>query len=107
MSKASDKVLGELHGKLADSMLKALSASDTAIMLLDEFGDELPMPVITFLTQHAEANPSLLTSIAKFLKDNNITCSIEDSESMSALGKTLASKPKRSVGNVTQLHPSE
>lgn len=105
MSKASDKILGELHGKLADSMLKALSASDTAIALLDEFGDELPMPVITFLTQHAEANPSLLTSVAKFLKDNSITCSISDDETMSALGQSLKNKPRRSVGNVTHINP--
>lgn len=99
MAKASDKILGELHGKLAQAMLSALSTSDAAAQLLEEFGDELPGPLVAFLTKTADTNPSLLTAVAKFLKDNSITCAIEDSEELSELEQRLKTKRKR-VGNV-------
>lgn len=103
MTKANDKELGTLHGKLAKSMLAALDASEEAKILLDNHAHELPDPVIRFLVNHAEANPSLLTAVAKFLKDNNITAAIESSEEMSALEKHLKNKKRVSVGNVTHI----
>lgn len=99
MTKATDKLLGELHGKLAKSMLTALDASERAGELLDEFGDDLPGAVQAFLIKHADANPALLTAVSKFLKDNSITCAIEDDEQMSELEERLKNKRKR-VGNV-------
>ena len=101
MSKATDKLLGELHGRLAKSMLGALQASEQAAALLEEYGEELPGAVQAFLVKTADANPALLTAVAKFLKDNKITCAIEDSEEMSELEQRLAKKRERkSVGNV-------
>lgn len=83
-------------------MLRALKASDAAVELLDEFGEELPGPVQAFLNKQAEANPALLTAVSKFLKDNNITCAIEDSKEMSELEERLSKKRKR-VGNVVPI----
>lgn len=101
MTKATDKLLGELHGKLATSMLEALKASDQAKALLDEYADELPGAVTAFLSKHADANPALLTAVSKFLKDNSITCAIEDNDEMSELEQRLAKKRERKqVGNV-------
>jgi len=99
MTKATDKVLGELHGKLAKSMLAALAASETAASLLEEYGEELPGAVQAFLVKTADSNPALLTAVAKFLKDNSITCAIEDNDEMSELEQRLQNKKKR-VGNV-------
>jgi hypothetical protein len=104
MTKASDKQLGELHGKLAKSMVRALDASDKAIVLLDKYEDELPGEVVEYLTKQADANPALLTAVSKFLKDNAITCSIDDSEELSHLEQLLKTKPERKrVGNVVPI----
>lgn len=99
-NKATDKQLGELHGRLAKAMLKALDASDEAGFLLDEHGPELPAPVYAYLEKQAGASPALLTAITKFLKDNEITCAIEDSEEMTDLEQRLSDKRRRRVGNV-------
>lgn len=105
MSKASDKELGLLHGELARAYIKALQGSNTAAALLEEYREDLPLAVITFLSEYAEANPSLLTSVAKFLKDNDITCNIDDSQELSELQQTLSKKPKRAT--VMSIVPKE
>lgn len=99
MTKATDKLLGELHGKLAKTMLASLESSEQAAALLEEYSEELPGAVQAFLAKISDANPALLTAVSKFLKDNAITCAIEDSEEMSELEKRLQNKRKR-VGNV-------
>lgn len=99
MSKATDKLLGELHGKLAISMMRALEESDEAQVLLDLYTEDLPDEVFDFLQKKSQASPSLLTAITKFLKDNNITCAIEDSQELNELEERL-SKKRRRVGNV-------
>ena len=99
MTKATDVLLGELHGKLAKSMLQALATSEVAESLLDEYREELPTDVINFLSKTAGTNPSLLTAIAKFLKDNDITCVVEDNKGLTELEERLKTKTKR-VGNI-------
>jgi hypothetical protein len=96
--KASDKMLGELHGHLAKAMLSTLSANDRAATILETY-DDLPDEVREFLEDLSNTNPAFLTAVSKFLKDNQITCSIEDSKELSELEQTLQNKRKR-VGNV-------
>lgn len=103
MNKATDKILGELHGRLAKSMLTALTTSDDAEFLLAEYGEELPEAVYQFLSKLSGTNPALLTAVSKFLKDNDITCVIEDSQEMSELEQRLVNKRKR-VGNIVPIH---
>lgn len=101
---ATDKELGKLHAKVAQVMLKALESSDTAGLLLDEFMDELPEKVVDFLEKQVTVNPALLQAVTKFLKDNEVTCQIDEDESMSDLQKRLAEKrTRKSVGNVEYL----
>lgn len=102
--KATDKELGELHAVLAKRMRLSLEAADAAEYLLSEFGEDLPTPVIEYLEKQSAASPALLTAVAKFLKDNDITCAVEDSEEMTDLQKRLSQKQKRkSVGNVSYI----
>ena len=84
-------------------MLAALDASEEAKVLLDQHSHEIPEAVARFLLRHADANPSLLTAVAKFLKDNQITCAVSDSEEMSELELRLKNKKRVSVGNVTHI----
>ena len=41
------------------------------------------------------ASPALLAVAAKFLKDNDISCSIEDDENLGELAELLANKQKK------------
>lgn len=104
MTKATDRLLGELHGKLAKTMIAALEMSDTAEFLLQEYGEELPEAVYDFLSKNTITNPALLTSISKFLKDNDITCAVEDNDEMSDLEQRLKTKQRRRVGNVIPIN---
>lgn len=101
--KASDKELGGLHLQVARSFSRALEDTATATALLEEHRDELPDAVIAFLERVSDPSPSLLAAAVKFLKDNDITCSISENEAMSDLEKRLQEKRKRSVGNVVAL----
>lgn len=106
MSKATETSLSELHGKLAKAMLQALEESDEAQVLLDIYTEELPTEVYDFLKSKAQDNPSLLTAITKFLKDNKITCAPEDSKDVSELRDRLSQKRRR-VGNVVPFNEEE
>jgi hypothetical protein len=105
MASATEKELSELHSKVARQLAKQLENADTALMLLHDHRDDgLPEPVIEFLEKCSIASPALLTIAAKFLKDNDITCLVEDSKEMSDLEKRLAAKKERkAVGNVLTL----
>lgn len=99
-SGASENELSELHKKLAQSFSKQLDQSDRASVLLSEYGDELPEAVVSFLEDVSTVSPALLTAVAKFLKDNEITCVVEETEEMSELASILQNKRRARVGNV-------
>ena len=81
----SDKELG----KLLDAISMVLEAQvSEALPVLDEEGKETNEKYYT-------ASPALLTVAARFLKDNNITCVVEDSKSLSQLKDKLAQRKKR------------
>lgn len=99
---ASDVELSKLHGRLAKSMVEALESADEAQALLNKVR-EIPLPpdVVKFLSDCAANSPSLMTAVAKFLKDNKVTCRLEDSEEMSALQQRL--KEKKRIGNIVPI----
>ena len=108
MGSATDKELAELHAKVAKAMSRALDSSDRAETLLNEYEDELPAPVVMFLEHQINANPSLLTAITKFLKDNEITAQREESTEMTELEERLQKKKSRvRVGNVVPITDEE
>lgn len=101
MSKATQDTLAELHSKLASQMLASLNASSEAATLLSKDRDEeLPEDIVEFLCKLKQSNPALLTAVAKFLKDNEITADVSenDANEMTELQKHLASKRKRIAG---------
>jgi len=83
MDKASEKELAGLHGVVAKTLREQLEA--TAVVM-NEDGEEVAMSMAT---------PQVLAQAIKFLKDNNITASIEQGDDMDALKEALANKPKR------------
>lgn len=104
MTAATDKELSELHKKVASTLMKQLSSTDTAQILLDEHGADLPDEVREYLEEQVGASPALLKVCTGFLKDNGITAVIEESKEMSDLEKRLAEKSKRkAVGTVVPI----
>lgn len=105
---ATEKELNELHKKVARQLANQLENADIALGLLHEHRGELPENVADFLEKCSIASPALLTIAAKFLKDNDITCQVEDSKEMSDLEKRLAAKKERkAVGNVLPIHSED
>ena len=105
MTTANESNLGKLHEKLAEVMLEALTSQDEAGFLLDEYKNEVPEAVLKFLEKVSQINPSLLTAITKFLKDNDITCQPEEGDRVSALQAKLAGK-RRSVADIATIDPT-
>ncbi len=95
MSKASETELAKLHGKVAQTMIEALDNQSVATALVIEYGAELPDEVLAFLKKVQTPNPALLTAVSKFLKDNDITAALDDSDTMTELEKRLQSKRNR------------
>lgn len=98
MSKAAEKELNALHGKVAVTMAKYLEAGETASLLLAEFGgdENFPKPVRKFLEEFIDVSPAMLTVITRFLKDNEITADAEKDNSMNALEQALANRKRLS-----------
>lgn len=102
MDKATETQLSALHGHVASTMTAALNTSAQAEKLLRKYEDAaIPGEVIRFLEQATVVNPSLLTAITKFLKDNDISCDIGSSDDLQELEASLARK--RKGGSVTRL----
>ena len=67
MTKATEQDLGDLHGKLTRVLSDNLENEDGP-------------------------SPSILSIAVKFLKDNEITCSIKDNQDMDSLNESLKAK---------------
>ena len=93
MSKAAEKELSELHGLVA----QVLSAQiGDKITITDETGEEREI---------YGAAPAVIAQAVKFLKDNDITASVEEDENLSELDDLLKKKRRKRAmrGNVVQL----
>lgn len=66
-NKASENTLGTLHSRVASVLADNLENDEGA-------------------------NPSIISIAVKFLKDNEITCSIKDNQDMDALNEQLKAK---------------
>lgn len=92
MTKATEKILGDLHGKLAQQMIAVLESQTGALGLIAKYEGKLPGDVVMFLEKVAQPNPAFMTSVSKFLKDNEISVDPDTSEQMSDLEKLLNNK---------------
>ncbi len=90
MSKASEALLGELHGAVAKVLTEQVQLQEE-VQELDLDG----VPVGTGEMLYA-ASPATLATAIKFLKDNNITSDAQLDENMNGLADALAKKQKRS-----------
>jgi len=87
---AKEQKLGKLHELLTDHFIKALKSLDA--------GKELNLED----TIMVGLSPALLGVMAKFLKDNEITCQVGDEGSdIAKLRDQL--NGRRTVGNVTHI----
>lgn len=88
--KATEHKLAVLHGAVAEVLTEQLQHKE-AETEFDSEGNcvETGREVYT-------APPATLAAAIKFLKDNQITCDIEQDENMNNLREVLAKKQKRS-----------
>jgi hypothetical protein len=95
---ASDSTLAALHEAI--SIVLAAQVKEVMVEVDEETGKE---------TETYSATPALLTVAARFLKDNNITCTIEDSKGLSELTDELAQRKKRrdNISNISYLTKEE
>ena len=90
MSKASEKLLGELHGAVAKVLTDQVSMQEE-IQELDLDG----VPQGTGEMEYS-ASPATIATAIKFLKDNQITCDIKVDKNMGNLAEALANKQRHS-----------
>lgn len=107
MSRATEKELGELHGRVARVMNKALENTEIAQDVYQTVAENIrnsPDELVTELPEVPVVSAPLLSAIAKFLSDNKITAAPEDSKDLKDLQDRLAQKrKKRAVGNVVHM----
>jgi hypothetical protein len=83
MSKSTEQELSELHGAVAKVLKRQI---EEEITVVDEDGVSQRLNT---------ASPATLGVAIKFLKDNNITTSIEDDENLGELDELLKSKREK------------
>jgi hypothetical protein len=89
-NKASEVALGELHGAVARVLTEQITHKEEETRITDDGEVESTgQEVYT-------ASPATIAAAIKFLKDNQITCDVEQEENMSNLKDALAKKQKRS-----------
>ena len=83
MSRGTEKNLGMMHGLLTRYYINRLNAE-----LTEEEESEMDDLMLGL-------SPAELTAMNNFLKQNDITCTVEEGNDMSELAKTLENKRKR------------
>ncbi len=92
---ASEEVLGSLHQKVANAMIRAIDYVERGQDTYDEMGE--PTDLV-----RPELSPAMLSAMTKFLSDNSITANPAEDEKTSSLAQRLANKRLR-VGNVVPI----
>jgi len=90
---ANEDKLAGLHNALATVIAQQVQETQ-------EIYDEDGNPTGRFFYP---ATPALLTVAARFLKDNDITCEVEESIGLSELQKALAEKKKHSSSKIRDI----
>jgi len=90
MSKANESALGQLHGAIA-RVLTEVVQHEEEIVTYDEEGNAIGTGKMQYTV-----TPAMMAAGIKFLKDNQITCDIEQDENMGNLKEALAKKQKHS-----------
>lgn len=109
MTRATDKDLGELHGKVARVMSGALAsfeaAQDAYVKIVERAKATDDDELLPDIPEMPVAPAPLLNVIRQFLSDNKITAAPEDSKDLQELENRLKNNRarRRAVGNVIHL----
>ena len=95
MSKATEDKMNELHGKVA-TVLCEIVDHKSAPVTFDEEGNTIVGE------EEFDVSPAMVSAATKFLKDNQITCDVEQDQNLSRLKDTLDKKRKHSLGDAKQ-----
>lgn len=90
MSKATESKLAALHNAVATVLTEQVLHEEEETTF-DGEGETVMTGVMV-----KTATPALLATAARFLKDNDITCDIEQDENMGSLREALGRKQKKS-----------
>lgn len=91
---ANEKTLGNLHEELARVLSKALEGHKTEGYIDPDTGEEVEGMVIP-------PSASVMTVAAKFLKDNEITCTPEQGNAMGELERIMAERRAASKAKIS------
>lgn len=101
---STEPTLGKLHNKLTLLFLKILQKYENDLKALSkaDLGDELMDGLVA---DNVMPSPAMLSAIAKFLKDNEITMETETLDELSGMEQRLAAKRKArpALASVTNL----
>ncbi len=90
MSKANESKLSDLHGAVAQVLTAQITHTEEETVFNAEGEEEATGEHIY------TAPPATIAAAIKFLKDNQITCDIEQDENMGNLRDVLSKKQKKS-----------
>jgi len=90
MSKASESMLAKLHEAVANVLTEQVLHEEEET-IFDGEGEAVATGLMV-----KTATPALLATAARFLKDNDITCDVEQDENMGSLRDALSRKQKKS-----------
>ena len=90
MSKASESMLAALHEAVATVLVEQVLHEEEET-IFDGEGEAVATGLMV-----KTATPALLATAARFLKDNDITCDVEQDENMGSLREALGRKQKKS-----------
>lgn len=93
-SSAPVSKLNALHDKLTEMFTKILDRYLDQKELLDLHSDPAGEAVDNILSEITEPSPAMMAVIAKFLKDNDVTATAEQTDELSGLQKSLAERRK-------------
>lgn len=88
---ANEKALGDLHAALAAVMKKALEGTKIPGYVDEETGEAVPDDVIP-------PSASVMTVVAKFLKDNEITCAPAEDNELGELQRIMEDRQRKLRG---------
>lgn len=91
--------MGKLHNKLTELFLQILTKYENDLAALENAGDEL---IDGLVAEGMMPSPAMLSAVAKFLKDNDITMETEELDALSSMEERLAAK-KRARPNLTSV----
>ena len=101
---ANERVLGDLHARVATVFTKVLETYEKRLDVLDNIKtEELTEEVLSMLmAADTMPSPAMLSAITKFLKDNEIAFDTGEIEALSATEERLTARRAKRQG-ITRL----